>query len=90
MNIIKNHSKLSVHFSERMQAVKYRLHEDELARQRNQRNELENLRTKITEQVDVMLENDQIEEAWAITSQLKKMMPEDLDVAALVMKVLLK
>lgn len=90
MKIIKNHSRLSIYFSERRQMVKYRLDEEEASRQREKRDEMSEIKTQILAQLQRMLENDQTENALQTVLQLKKMMPEDLDVAASVMEVLLK
>lgn len=83
MKIIKGHSKLSVHFSEKMQAVKYRLHEEEMEKKRRQRNELEQLKNEISKQVMQMIANGQNKEALLIIENLKKIMPDDLEVVTL-------
>lgn len=52
-----------------------------------QRKEMETLRVQVIEQVKALVENGQKQAAVQIVGQLKKMFPEDLEVAALALEI---
>ena len=62
----------------------YGEYEKQKARKKQQ--ELENLRNQVVAQVKTLLENGEAEQALAIITQLKQMVPDDLEVINLALE----